>query len=166
MCSTAELSAPREKANRGAGHFKTFFPTASISGGPKSGNGRHDFVRDLLVNLLETGLGTGLGLGPESFEMHRMSVFDQDAMRAREADMPSEGFKCSPDAHRHDGGVGFDHGQPDAGSGRLQLSVARAGALGKENDGTAGQQLVENGPQSGCSTSVAVDWHGLHFAQD
>ena len=83
--------------------------TRFIFKGFQPGDGLHNFVGDLLINLLETRLGTKLGFGPELFEPERLAVFYGEPVRTRKANVPTIGAEGSEYAYRYDGSIGFDN---------------------------------------------------------
>src|ERR1017187_4806178 len=80
--------------------------------------------------------------------------------------MPAIRLVRSKHPHRHHRRRRFDHREPDARPGRLQLAIARPRAFRKQDNGAAGQQPVENCSQSCRASAITIYRHHLPMAQD
>src|ERR1051325_11448651 len=98
------------------------------------GDGGHDFIGHLLVNLFQPRLRTSLRFFPQFAKQHRLAVLHHDAFWFLEPHVASISLERSEDSHRHDGSIRLDHGESKSRAGGLELAVARARAFGKEND--------------------------------
>src|ERR1017187_3316804 len=74
-------------------------------------------------------------------------------------------FVSSKYAHRNDDGVGFNHGQSNAGARGLQSAVERPRAFGKQNDRAAREQTIQNCSQSRRAAAIAIHRNRIPFSQ-
>src|SRR3954452_10192622 len=74
----------------------------------------HDTICDLLVDFLQTLLGSGAGFRAQRGEVDLVAKFDDDSTRARKAMRPAKRKVRTKDADRNHRRFGFDHRQTNA----------------------------------------------------
>jgi hypothetical protein len=138
----------------------------NVRKGLERGDGGHNLISDLLVELFETSFGASSRLGANGFEVERTSIFDGDRSRPGESAMAAVSLVGAKNTNRDDGSPGLKDNQTHTGTGTLELAIPGAGAFRKNDDSLAGLEHFENATETGSATAVAVHRDGVPGSEE